>query len=39
MKKKKKNTKKFLQKFADLYLGNSLRNLIQIWNVASLHVG
>ena len=33
--KKKKKNKKFLQNFADTYLGNGLRNLIKIWNLAS----
>ena len=27
-------TKKFLQNFADSYLGNSLRDLVEIWNMA-----
>ena len=33
---KKKNTEKYSQNFADLYLGKGLMDLIQIWNVASL---
>ena len=32
----KKKMKKFLQKFADTYLRNGLRDLIQIWNVHGL---
>ena len=32
---KKRKRKKFLRKFADSYLGNGLRDLIQIYNVAS----
>jgi len=37
--KQQKKTKKLLQKFADLYLGNGLRDLIQIWNGPPLHGG
>ena len=33
--KKKKKTKKFLRNFADSYLGNVLRDLLKIWNLAS----
>ena len=34
-KRRRKKTKKFLRNFADSYLGNGLRDLLKIWNLAS----